>query len=270
MAKHFFDTAGARIHYEVKGDGFPVVLIHAGIVNMGMWDDQMKALAQDYRLIRYDIRGWGKSEGVNTDFSNHGDLHTLLNYLEVEQAILIGASFGGSVAIDFALVHPEIVKALVLVGPGLGGYEFTNEGFERELEALRAAYSSGDKALSAEYAARIWIDGQGRARESVSVPIREKALEMILHTFELSDDGDDGHELEPEAITRLNEIDKPVQIILGEHDQQDIFNISQLVRGSISQAELLVIKDAAHLPNMERSDEFNWVVLDFLDHLLAE
>jgi len=103
------DTAGARIHYEVRGDGFPVVLIHAGVVNMGMWDDQMDALAQNYRPIRYDIRGWGKSVEQNVDYSNYGDLRDLLVYLEVEEAVLAGASFGGTVAIDLAVEHPELV-----------------------------------------------------------------------------------------------------------------------------------------------------------------
>lgn len=270
MSTHFMDTVGAKIHYEVKGNGFPVVLIHAGIVNMGMWDDQMDAYAQYYRPIRYDIRGWGNSVDEDVAYSNHGDLRALLAYLEVDQAVLIGASFGGSIAIDLTLEHPDLVKALVLVGSGLGGYEFTNQGFEKDLEALRATYSSGDKALSAEYSARIWFDGQGRDKEMVSVPIRARALEMILHTTELPDEGGEMHELEPQAIDRLDEITRPVLIVLGEQDRQDIFNIYQLMRDSISQAELAIIDDAAHLPNMEKPDEFNRVVLDFLDHLLAE
>ena len=269
MTTHFMDTVGARIHYEVRGGGFPVVLIHAGIVNMGMWDDQMVALAQDYRPIRYDIRGWGKSVEQNVGYSNHGDLRTLLAYLEVEEAVLVGASYGGSIAIDLALEHPELVKALVLVGSGLGGYEFTNQGFEQELEASRRTYSNGNKALSDEYSARIWFDGQGRARESVSMTSRDRALEMILHTLDLPDEGGDAHELEPQAIDRLDEIEQPLLIILGEYDQQDIFNISWLVRSTVPQAELLTIDDAAHLPNMEKPDEFNRIVLDFLEAQLA-
>jgi pimeloyl-ACP methyl ester carboxylesterase len=206
----------------------------------------------------------------NVDYSNYSDSRDLLVYLEVEEAILAGASFGGTMAIDLALEHPELVQALVRVGSGLGGYEFTNQGFEQEIEALCKAYSKGDKALSAEYSARIWIDGQGRASESVSAPFRDKALEMIIHTLELPDEGGDVHELEPQAIDRLDEIEQPLLVILGEYDRQDIFDISLLLCSSVPQAELLIIDDAAHLPNMEKLDEFNQIVFDFLEAQLAE
>ena len=98
---------------------------------------------------------------------------------------------------------------------------------------------------------------------------RDRALEMILHTLDLPDEGGDAHELEPQAIDRLDEIEQPLLIILGEYDQQDIFNISWLVRSTVPQAELLTIDDAAHLPNMEKPDEFNRIVLDFLEAQLA-
>ena len=269
MAKQFFNTVGAKLHYEIQGEGFPVTLIHAGIVSMGMWDEQMEALAEKYRPIRYDIRGWGESLEENSDYSDHDDLHDLMRYLEVDQTVLIGASYGGAVAMDMALAHPEMVKAIVLVGSGLSGYEFTNQGYEEDLEELRAAYLIDDKSLAADISARIWVHGQGRTAESVPATVHAKALKMIKHTLELPDEGGNRIELEPPAISRLDEIKQPVLIIVGENDQPDIFEISQLIRDSIPQAEAVIIDGAAHLVNMEKPKEVNRLILDFLDHLFA-
>jgi pimeloyl-ACP methyl ester carboxylesterase len=270
MSDCYADIEATSIHYEGRGQGYPVAAIHAGIVNMAMWDEQMDALSEYYQMIRYDIRGWGKSAENDQDYSDHGDLYALLSFLEVEKAVLIGASFGGGVAIDLALAYPEVVEALVLVGPDLGGYKFTKEGHEREHEALQAAYEAGDKALAAEYAAQIWIDGRGRTSADVAETVRAKALEMIRDTFELPDSEGNRIELEPPAIERLDEIDIPVLVILGEYDQPDIYTISRLVHRSVPNARLEIIKDSAHLPNMEKPAEFNEIVLDFLKHHLSE
>ncbi|MGB3717670.1 MAG: alpha/beta hydrolase [Candidatus Promineifilaceae bacterium] len=93
---------------------------------------------------------------------------------------------------------------------------------------------------------------------------------MIRHTFELPDGDGNRLELEPPAIGRLNEIEKPVLIVLGANDQPDIYTISRLLHGTITNAKLEIIMDAAHLPNMEKPAEFNRVVLDFLNHQLAD
>ena len=270
MSDQYADIAATSIHYEGRGQGYPAAAIHAGIANMGMWDEQMDALGEHYRMIRYDIRGWGRSAENDQAYSDHGDLYALLSYLEVERAVLIGASFGGSIAIDLALAHPKVVGALVLVGPDLGGYEFTRKGHEREHEALQAAYEMGDKEPAAEYAAQIWIDGQGRTSEDVAEHVRARALEMIRHTFDLPDGEGNRMELEPPAIGRLDEIDIPVLVVLGEYDQPDIYAISRLVHRTVPNARVEIIKDAAHLPNMEKPAEFNEVVLDFLTHQLSE
>jgi 3-oxoadipate enol-lactonase len=114
---------GAAIYYEDLGKGLEVVLIHAGVADSRMWDGVFEALAERFHAIRFDIRGFGRSAMTPGRFSYHHDLESLLDHLAVGRASLVGCSFGGQIAIDFALAHPDRVSSLVLVSAGIGGRE---------------------------------------------------------------------------------------------------------------------------------------------------
>src|SRR5688500_19828546 len=116
------ETNGARIHYEVEGDGEPLVLIHAGVANLRMWDDQATALRDAYRVIRYDTRGFGRTETDAVPFSNRADIAALLDHLGEASAHVLGLSRGGSIALDFTLEHPDRVPSLIVAAGGIGGY----------------------------------------------------------------------------------------------------------------------------------------------------
>ena len=89
------ETNGARIYYEADGAGDPVVLIHAGVANLRMWDDQVEALRNSYRMIRYDTRGYGRTETDAVEFSNRADIAALLDHLGEASAHVLGLSRGG-------------------------------------------------------------------------------------------------------------------------------------------------------------------------------
>ncbi len=115
----FLDTQGAPLYYEVAGTGHPLLLIHAGVADSRMWDQQFQTFAQHYQVIRYDLRGFGQSSVPAGPFANHKDTFALLEHLGIKQAHVIGISFGGLVALDFTLAFPEKVTALVLGAPGV-------------------------------------------------------------------------------------------------------------------------------------------------------
>jgi pimeloyl-ACP methyl ester carboxylesterase len=120
----FAEVNGASLYYDVAGNGEPLVLVHAGIADRRMWDGQLKAFAERYRVIRYDMRGCGRSEApTGASFSHHDDLRGLLDFLGIERAILVGCTIGARTAIDFALALPERVRALALVCPSVSGFE---------------------------------------------------------------------------------------------------------------------------------------------------
>ena len=269
MTYQFAEINGTRIHYEVRGEGTAVVLIHAGIVNMGMWDAQMRALAEKHRVVRYDIRGWGESAKVPGEYSNHEDLRGLLAHLGIERVAIVGCSWGGKIGLDFALVYPEMVTALVLVGTGLGGYKFTMTGIAEKMEAIGEAYQRGDKALMAELITQIWFDGPQRTPEQVDSGLRVRAYDMALHMVSLPEaKGSREVELDPPAIERLTEIATPTLLLVGEEDAADIHAIAALLQAKLPAVEgLTLIANTAHLPNMEQLSHFNRLVLDFLERI---
>jgi 3-oxoadipate enol-lactonase len=267
MSYEFADVNGTRLHYQMEGAGRPLVLIHAGIANLNMWNDQVNAFADQYRVIRYDLRGWGESVEVPDEYRHHDDLQALLAYLGIGKATIVAVSFGGLVALNFVLTYPEMVEALVLVGAAVGGYEVADEALIAKEKALDEAYERGDKPLAAEIAAQMWVDGPNRTPDQVDPAVRTAALEMILHTFDLPEDGGERLKLDPPAISRLGEIEVPTLVLVGQHDAPDIFAMADKLVADIPGAKRIVMPGTAHLPNMEKPAEFNRNVLAFLRQL---
>ena len=264
MTYQFADVNGIKIHYEERGMGTAVALIHAGVVNLGMWEAQMEPFAGHHRVVRYDVRGWGETAEPPLPYSDHEDLHGLLTYLGVDTAVLVGCSHGGKIALDFALAYPEMVAGLVLVGSGLGGYKFTMEGMIEKAEAMRAAYERGEIDLAAEISTQVWYDGLTRSPEQVGASGRAKINEMIRHTFHLPEGSGQLQELSPPAINRLGEINASALILVGDQDAPDVQQIAGLLQEGLPSARKITLADTAHFPNVEKSVEFNRIVLDFL------
>jgi len=134
----FVETNGTTLYYEMKGKGHPLVLVHGGYMDRRMWDDQFSIFSQNYQVIRYDIRGFGKSALPQVPYADWQDLFNLLTFLEVEKTYLLGLSLGGVIALDFTLMYPEMVDAIILVGPPVPGYPielmFTQEQLEQQMK----------------------------------------------------------------------------------------------------------------------------------------
>jgi 3-oxoadipate enol-lactonase len=255
----------ARLAYDRVGAGPAVVLIHAGIANRRMWDDQLTALSQHYSVIAYDVRGYGESSPVAGSFQPYEDLRGLLDALGIDKAALVGCSMGGGYAIDFALAYPERVTALVPVCAALGGFQGPDEDTRALREELVAVYEAGDKAAASEYGARIWFDGPTRSPEQSNQAVRATVKAMMLEVLEMPDDEEEGETwLEPPAVDRLGEIAIPTLVMVGAHDVLAIRTAADRMVAGIPGARKVVIPDAAHVPNMEHPDLFNRHVLDFL------
>src|SRR5712692_4395233 len=135
----FAAANGTKLYYETLGEGHPLVLLHGGYMDGRMWDDQFAVFAERYWVVRYDIRGFGKSKMPQVPYSNVQDLYELLKHLQIEKAYLLGLSLGGMIAIDFTLEHPEMVDALVLVGAAMSGFVPSFSEEQEKLERQRAA-----------------------------------------------------------------------------------------------------------------------------------
>src|SRR5258708_22980595 len=122
------EVNGAQLNYELAGAGSPVALLHAGIADSGMWDDQFAHFAAAHQVLRFDMRGFGQSSMPDEPYSLSADLYGLLRQLGIGPAAIVGVSIGGGTAIRFAIEHPEMVTALVPLGAGLRGFPYTGEG----------------------------------------------------------------------------------------------------------------------------------------------
>ena len=259
---------GARIHYRRAGSGFPVVLLHAGVADSRMWEPQVGALNNDFELITPDMRGFGKSELPPTAWSPTADLLALMDALGVRDAPhIVGCSIGGGVAIDFALEHPDRVSKLVLVGAGVGGLVVGEENDPADpIEAeVRAAEESGDVDALNEAEMKLWLVGPGRTPSHIDKKLRDLFLDMNGIALRSDFEHAPRMRLDPPAAGRLAEIKAPTLVLVGDHDIPDIHRHADALASGIRGARRAVIRDAAHLPNLEHPEEFNRLLLDFLN-----
>ena len=255
---------GARINYERTGEGMPVIFLHAGVADSRLWGPQVDAFAKHFDVIRPDMRGFGKSELPPGPWSPRADLLALVDALQLKPAHLIGCSMGGSLAIDFALDHPERVSKLVIVDGGVSGQpekpEYDYLGAE-----VDAADKAGDHVALNQAEMHLWLDGPYRAKGYVRQELRDLFLEMNGGNIENDwDSAPIENRLEPPAFERLSEITAPTLVIVGDKDLAPVLETADLLASSIRGARKHVIRDAAHLPSLEHPDEFNRVVLEFL------
>lgn len=266
------DVNGAQLYYETAGEGHPFIMVHAGICDSRMWDAQFEYFANRYRVIRYDMRGFGKSTTPPGPTALREDLYGTLRFLGVERAYVMGCSMGGGAAIDFTLDHPEMVDALIPVCAGLSGFD-PGAGFEDEYaqvsEQIEAAEKAGDLDLVNTLELGIFVSGRGRTREEVAPGVYEKVREMNGNNLARQ------HELEqaqfqrlnPPAAGRLAEIHAPTLIVEGELDERVTLLMGDALAAGITGARLVTMTGVAHVPNMEKPDEFNRLVEEFLSRL---
>ena len=268
----FAEVNGTRLYYEVAGEGHPLVLNHGGLVDNHLWDDQFDEFAKLFRVIRYDMRGFGDSGMIKRgmeSYSMEHDLFSLLQFLDIQKTYVLGLSMGGALSIDFTLQYPEMVDALITVGAGLSGFEEDDpEELKAQFAEMEEAFKSGDIARSVEISLRIWTDGPFRTTQQVDPQVRERVRAMTTHNFERGDDEEvRPQHIEPPAAGRLAEIHVPTLIIVGGEDVEIIHSIADKLEQDIVGAKKVVIPGTAHHLNMEKPHEFNRVVIDFLEQV---
>jgi len=167
--------------------------------------------------------------------------------------------------LELSVLHPKLVERLVLIAPGLPGWNWSAET-RRGLAEEEAAYERGDLSEAAEASLRMWIVGPSRSPEAVESEIREAARAMILRSYEMQQAWDEAVEetLDPPVNERLDEIDRPTLVIVGDEDIADMQAIADHVAASIAGAQLVRVPRAAHLLSLERPEEVNAILLRFL------
>jgi pimeloyl-ACP methyl ester carboxylesterase len=256
----YAEVNGARLYYEIKGEGETVTLLHSGFTDLRLWDDQFELFSKYFKVIRYDLRGYGRSDRPSQSFSNVEDLKELLNYLGIDSTNLIGVSMGGCTAIEFTLQYPDMVKSLVLSGPSLNDFKFDidKETKQRSMAGISIAKKDNDFDKSVEFMLNdpMWRQGNTKAHERLKKMFMDTSLEWALE--------DIVEAASPPASERLYEITKRTLLIVGSEDSKPIYAIAKALESNISMLQKIIINNTGHLPNLDKPEEFNKIVLDFL------
>jgi 3-oxoadipate enol-lactonase len=262
----YADLNGGHHAFDDTGDGAAVVFIPGFTLDMRMWEPQLAAFAARFRVIRYDLRGAGRSAPPDGPYAFHDDLRALLDAREIRAAHVIGLSLGGSIAVDFALAYPERTRSLVAVGTSaLGGFPWPPE-----LKALFAgltAAANGPGGITA--AKERWL-----AAAWFAPAMRDPAVAAALRAIQTDYSGwhfnhrDPVRRLDPPANARLHEIAAPTFVVAGELDLPfHNLPIAERLAEAIPGAQKLLLPGVGHVTNMEDPDRFNAAVLSFLDRV---
>jgi 3-oxoadipate enol-lactonase len=256
------------LHYEVTGAGEPLVLIHAAVGDSRQFDPQVPVFAERYRVIRYDAQGFGRSPAMAEPQRRADDLYDLLRQLEIPRAHLLGISNGGATAIDFNVLHPEMAGSLIAVAPGLSGFELSDPqaaAWSTEQEELQdAALQQGDMATALRINLGIWLAGPGREVDDVDSELRARVAELTRGAMTSWASFKPTPSLRPGAAQRLGEIKAPTLLIIGDQELAEVRATVDFLDEHVAGARRVEIADTAHWVNMERPEEFNRAVLDFL------
>lgn len=270
-ASGFVEVEGAQLYYQVTGEGRPLVLIHAGVADHTMWDPQVAAFSQQYKVIRYDTRGFGKTGKGDVSYSNRDDLHALLQHLGVARAAIVGAGRGGQIAMDFTLEHPDMVEALVLAGSGVSGYTHLPTGDEWDhYEKMKDAWQAGDLARLVDLEVHLCVDGLGQEPTRADPELRERIRALNSGNYGRRQGDGTPRTLIPPAAARLDEIRVPTLVIVGELDTPSSVATADLFEEQIVASRKVVFPGVAHLVNLEKPEEFNRALLAFLNELRIE
>lgn len=259
----------AAIYHETAGNGPPIVFIHAGVADSRQWNNEFAHFSDEYNVIRYDLRGYGRSEPVAGEFTHLGDLEALLDHLEITQpVILVGCSMGGGLALDYALEHPEEVRALILVDSAPSGLKL-DIPTPAKFTLVDAAEEAGNIELVAELETQIWFDGD-RETSYVNQEMRQLAYDMNLNVLrqDTKELGERLPNMKSSAANRLAELKIPVLGIIGANDIPYMQAATKHMANSISNFRKVTIKNAAHLPNLDQPDEFRGILASFIDNSL--
>jgi 3-oxoadipate enol-lactonase len=255
-----------ELWHEIAGEGSPVTLIHPGVCDSRVWDPQWSTFPLDHRTTRFDLRGFGRTHIPAETYSHARDVIELLERLNIGASALVGASLGGRVALEISIARPDLVEMLVLIGASIPGYSWAEEVIKYGDEE-DAALDKGDIETAVEANLRMWVDGPNRRRDDVDPTVRLLIANMQRHAFELQVPVWEEAEEEllvPDVGSRYVEISVPTLVLVGSEDVADMRAIADRLASGIPDARKGEISGAAHIPSLERPEEFDRLVLTFL------
>lgn len=253
---------GGEVGYEELGRGSALVFVHGGLTTGDLWEPQMVRFARSYRVIRYDLRGVGRSPSTSGRFSHHEDLGQLLDALGVDRAHMVGHSIGGAVVVDFALTHPDRVRSLTLVASALGGYVPSRAEdralLARWLRPVEEAEEVGDGAAATEANLAAWLAGPFRSVAELDPRLVGRARELFSTAQgSASAEGIEWEGPAPPSASRLGALGAPTLVMVGTADFPHIREVAERLVAEAARARFYAFVGAAHFPMLESPSAFD-------------
>jgi 3-oxoadipate enol-lactonase len=263
---HLIPIADSRLYVEESGKGPALLLLHGGLIDHRMWEKQVSEFNKYFRVLNCDMRKHGLTQDGDSTFLNAASIALILDAFGISKAHVMGLSLGAVAATDFALTYPERVDKLVLAAPGLIGYELNHDSvLVANTTRQYAAYQRKDTVAFAEYFIRSWTDGPRRKATDVDPKVRAFVTKMVRDNLKSHHWNTPLKFTEkPPAMERLNQIQSPTLVLVGDLDMSDILSISDEMNRKIPTVKKVVIHNAAHMVNLEQPAVFNREVKAFL------
>jgi pimeloyl-ACP methyl ester carboxylesterase len=259
----FADVNGIKLYYEVSGSGEALVLVHGNFGDCRHWDYNFEGLAGKFRVIRYDVRGYGRSDSSpkGFEYKDHADLKALLDYLEIKKAHIAGFSMGSGIVINFALEYPEMCKSLIPVGPWVCGYTPSSiQEFSWDFGQIPSIIEKGGTDAAAEKLIEFPLFKAEVSSDEVKEFITRVAKDYsFLHWT-----GEGPTRIEPDAVNMLDRIQVPTLIVTSEYDINACLEIAGLLDEKIENSMVVSIPGATHFMMMDHPQEFNDALVNFI------
>ena len=255
------ERPGAHLTYEVAGDGPAVVLIHGFGLDMRMWDPQAGPLADRFRVVRYDCRGFGASGPFDpaVPYTHAGDLVALLDHLDIGEAVLAGLSFGGRVALQAALAVPDRVRGLALLDAVLDGVPWDPESARALDEVVWRVQEAGVLAGREAWLAHPLFAAVRERPDLAAALAAMVAAYPGQHWL-----GQDPHRETRRPLDLLEAVAGPALVAVGERDVPGFREMSAVLARRIPGAAYHVVAGAGHMVNMEQPAAVNDLLIGFL------
>jgi 3-oxoadipate enol-lactonase len=256
----YVNIDGGKLFYEIAGKGDNIVLLHDGMVNCRIWDEQFQVLAMNYRVVRYDRRGYGKSSDPQTKYSHIDDLNQVFTQLNIAKAIIFGMSSGGRLAIDFTLKYPDKVKGLVLVGAVVGGLGYTSH-----MDTRGGNFNPQTLNSDPEKIIKYFITDDPYEIYSGNIAAKEKVMKLLPYFGR--DNRVPTRPPDRVAVKFLSEIKVPTLILVGEFDIPDVHAHAGAINAGIPNSKREIIPKSGHLIPIEQPVLFNEAVRNYLSKI---
>jgi 3-oxoadipate enol-lactonase len=249
-----------RLPHTELGEGSPIVLLHAGVADRGMWAEHLEPLAAaGHRVVAVDLPGFGEALAGTELVAHWDDVLVTMDFLEIERASLVGSSFGGAVALRVAALYPDRISSLALFSTAAVPEGDPSPELLAAWEAEEAALEEGRIEDAVEAVVSAWV------RPGASDEVRRRVATMQRGNYELHAGGQ-GPEFAPDPLeedpARLAAIGCPASIAAGEEDMADFKNTVHQLAATLPQATTALIPDCGHLAPLEAPEEFQRLVLE--------